>query len=98
MPTRPRVWPKRYRSEVVDLEAELEIRLKVAHQSNQLDLSDLGLTKIPEPVFELVDLVVLDLSANDLQDLPTPLASLTKLRHIDLDGNDLTALPEWLSR
>ncbi|CAH1251186.1 LRRIQ4 [Branchiostoma lanceolatum] len=59
-----------------------------------LDLSDQGLTSIPEEVFDITDLEFLDVSNNKLTSIPEAIGRLQKLYRLDADGNKLTSLPQ----
>jgi len=62
----------------------------------RLDLSNLQLETVPEPLGDLTHLIKLDLSGNGLTALPQWLGGLTHLTELDLNCNGLTVLPEWL--
>ncbi|XP_078583792.1 uncharacterized protein LOC144866304 [Branchiostoma floridae x Branchiostoma japonicum] len=59
-----------------------------------LDLSNQGLTSIPEEVFDITDLDYLDVSNNKLTSIPEAIGRLQKLDHLDASGNTLTSLPQ----
>ncbi|KAI8489391.1 hypothetical protein Bbelb_328340 [Branchiostoma belcheri] len=59
-----------------------------------LDLSNRGLTSIPEEVFDITDLQYLDVSNNKLTSIPEAIGRLQKLYRLDADGNKLTSLPQ----
>lgn len=62
--------------------------------SPSLDLSNRGLTKVPEYVFERTDLESLDLSDNSLEGaLQAEIRHLGKLRSLDLSNNRFTGVP-----
>lgn len=63
----------------------------------KLNLSNKGLTELPESIYELTHLRHLDLSSNRLTDLPESIGKLTELRHLNLAHNQLIALPESIS-
>ncbi len=59
-----------------------------------LDLSEQGLTKVPEYVFGRTDLQSLDLSNNNLTGaLQAEVRHLQKLKALDLSGNKFTGVP-----
>lgn len=60
-----------------------------------LDLSDLGLSSLPDEVGTLFHLQSLRLAGNHLKSLP-PLLGCKKLRAIHLDGNKLSEFPQDL--
>ncbi|BDA46872.1 probable leucine-rich repeat-containing protein 7 at N-terminal half [Coccomyxa sp. Obi] len=70
--------------------------MSLAKTSNQLDLSECGLTSVPDDVLALTDLEELSLAGNDLRELPDGLCKLEKLRKLQLSGNRLKSLPESL--
>ncbi len=60
----------------------------------ELDLSGQGLTKVPDYVFEQVNLKVLNLSNNNLTGaIPGEIRFLTKLTSLDLSNNKMTGIP-----
>eukprot|EP00058_Branchiostoma_floridae_P003897 XP_002589385.1 hypothetical protein BRAFLDRAFT_77827 [Branchiostoma floridae] len=60
----------------------------------ELDLSNQGLTSIPEEVFDITDLEVLDVSRNKLTSIPEAIGRLQKLYRLDAYSNMLTSLPQ----
>eukprot|EP00058_Branchiostoma_floridae_P022229 XP_002607719.1 hypothetical protein BRAFLDRAFT_82834 [Branchiostoma floridae] len=58
-----------------------------------LDLSDQGLTSIPEEVFDITDLEFLIVSKNMLTSIPEGICRLRKLHHLEVEDNILTSLP-----
>ena len=60
---------------------------------NCLDLSDLGLSKLPPEIGQLTELTSLYLQRNQLSTLPPEIGKLTSLTSLDLDNNHLSALP-----
>ncbi|CAG9466477.1 unnamed protein product [Pedinophyceae sp. YPF-701] len=73
---------------------ELAARVSVARSTGKLDLSELGLTHVPEEVLEIKGLEDLSLAGNRITRLPDELCTLTSLRRLGLAGNSLTALPD----
>ena len=67
-------------------EVEQIIQQAKAEQWTELDLSDRGLTALPEAIGELTALESLDLSENELRELPDSLWQLRGLRSLVLDG------------
>jgi internalin A len=63
-----------------------------------LDLSLLGLTTVPNEVWELAQVTTLDLSFNELESAPAELAQLTNLTTLNLGCNQLTSVSGELSR
>jgi len=65
--------------------------------SPTLNLSGLGLKKIPESLRGIHNISVLDISNNNLQELPSWIGELSELRFIDLSENQLRELPPEIS-
>ncbi|MEH2461168.1 leucine-rich repeat domain-containing protein [Nostoc sp.] len=63
----------------------------------ELDLSNMGLTQLPEAIASLTQLQNLDLSNNELMELPEAIASLIQLQMLNLSNNELTQLPEAIA-
>ncbi|MBW4473355.1 MAG: leucine-rich repeat domain-containing protein [Stenomitos rutilans HA7619-LM2] len=78
--------------------AEAERRIQEARRSNAtfLDLSRLGLSRIPEAIDQLTQLTRLDLYQNQLTSVPESLGNLSQLTTLDLYQNQLTSVPETL--
>lgn len=72
---------------------EITRRIEKARETGELDLRDLGLTEIPETVFELTNIRQLILSGNHLLSLSPKIIQLRNLELFYLDGNDLQSLP-----
>ncbi len=75
-------------------EAEKRIAEVIRTGETDIDLSDMGLSELPESIGGLSQLHVLDLSRNRLTELPESLGSLAQLQELDLGINRLTALPD----
>ena len=58
-----------------------------------LSLRNLGLTRIPEEVFQFKKLRYLDVSGNDIGSVPPALTELSDLRNLVLAGNRIGDLP-----
>lgn len=56
----------------------------------KLDLSNQGLTEIPENVYRMENLIMLDLSGNSIQELPSELGRLHNLRSLNVSDNPIT--------
>lgn len=79
---------------------EVARRIEEARASgaNELNLSSLGLTELPEIIGELSQLQRLNLSRNRLTALPESIGSLVHLKQLYLRGNRLKALPDAVCR
>ncbi|MGH2412832.1 MAG: COR domain-containing protein [Microcystaceae cyanobacterium] len=67
-------------------------------QLKKLDLSQYGLTEIPDEVFILKQLEILTLEINSLPAIPESISRLQNLTYLNLNRNQLTSLPESISR
>lgn len=81
----------------------IQTRLKLARETNKLDLSDLSvLDEIPAELYSLKDLKVLNLEGHHIQYLPEDLFGLTALEELNLAGDlatpGLKRLPDKISR
>ena len=65
----------------------IEITGKTIKQVTKLNLSNLGLTEIPENVFLYTNLTKLTLSGNQIRNIPKDILKLRKLKTIDLSKN-----------
>ena len=63
-----------------------------------LDLSRLGLTRLPPQILQLTKLTELDLSHNSLATLPPAICQLDKLTRLNLSSNPLATLPPELGQ
>ncbi|MBO1352345.1 MAG: leucine-rich repeat domain-containing protein [Hormoscilla sp. GUM202] len=66
--------------------------------STTLDLSRMGLTKVPEAIGKLTNLQELNLSYNQISSLPEVLVKLTSLQRLYLMENQISSLPEGLEK
>ncbi|CAH1251175.1 ANKK1 [Branchiostoma lanceolatum] len=73
--------------------AGLNLQPRTVNGQLYLDLSNQGLTSIPEEVFDITDLEILDVANNKLTGIPEAIGRLQKLSRLDADGNKLTSLP-----
>ena len=71
-----------------------KIREAKENQLEALDLSNSGLTKIPEVVFELKYIKILNLHHNKIGKLPEYINNLSNLTQLNLSYNQLRYLPE----
>ena len=78
---------------------EINNRINLAKKLNSiyLDLSGLGITKIPEEIFELQNLTEIDLSYNQLYIIQDELLTKTNLQIINLSNNYLSSFEINLS-
>ena len=74
--------------------AEERIAEALRTGADDLDLSSMGLTELPESLGQLTQLKTLRLYRNQLTELPESLGRLTELIDLELDGNRLDSLPE----
>ena len=63
-------------------------------ESKTLDLSDLGLTTIPESIGSLTQLQQLLLNSNQIKEIPESIGSLTQLQQLFLRNNQIKEIPE----
>ena len=62
-----------------------------------LNLSQNGLTVLPDSIFEMTTVTKLDISENQLTNIPDAIVRMTGLKYLDLHGNpNLEALPASL--
>jgi internalin A len=73
-------------------------RIKEAKETGAqlLDLTGLGLTKLPKELGELESLRTLQLCYNHFEKVPIVVNKLTNLRELDLSANHLQELPTWI--
>ncbi len=64
----------------------------------ELDLNNMGFTKMPPEIFELTNLTHLKLYGNRLTSLPEAIGKLTNLIELFLNGNQLATLPETIGK
>ena len=79
-------------------EAEERIAKAQHTGAKELNLSYLGLTELPEALWQLTKLESLDVSGNRIYELPEALGQLTQLRKLFIFDNRLSVLPEALSK
>jgi Leucine-rich repeat (LRR) protein len=66
------------------------------NKKTQLDLSNKGLTNVPDSVFTQTQITHLNLSGNQLSELPSSIERLLNLEELDLSSNQLKKLPVGL--
>jgi internalin A len=83
----------------IDFTALAEARIQEARKNHEvvLDLSNWGLTELPESVAQLSQLRELYLSHNKLTALPESIGRLGQLEELRLSGNLLVTFPESIS-
>ena len=69
---------------------------KARGKGGRLDLTRIGLTKVPDEVWTLTDLTDLQLSNNKITRIPDDVGNLTELERLGLAGNRLTEIPEGI--
>lgn len=74
----------------------IEITGKTIKQVTKLNLSNLGLTVIPENIFLYTNLTKLTLSGNQIRNIPKDILKLRKLKTIDLSKNEIKTLQSAL--
>jgi internalin A len=75
-------------------EAFRRIQQATSSKARSIDLSNLGLTTVPEAVRQLDNLRTLDLSGNQITAIPEALRQLANLLELYLGNNQITAIPE----
>ncbi|MDB9515576.1 leucine-rich repeat domain-containing protein [Roseofilum reptotaenium CS-1145] len=75
-------------------------RIAAAQQekATELDLSNLGLTEVPEAIAQLTNLQTLCLDKNQVSHLPEAIAQLSNLQQLKLHHNQLSHLPEEIAQ
>ncbi len=74
------------------------IRAAAASGSEELDLREIGLTELPDELWELKQLTSLFLNKNQFTGVPEAISRLTNLTTLYLTGNQLTGVPAAISR
>ncbi len=64
----------------------------------KLDLSEKGITQLPEQIGQLANLRTLSVSANQLSTLPEQIGQLANLQELNLAANQLSTLPEQIGQ
>jgi hypothetical protein len=78
--------------------AEDLIERALRSNSTELDLSAIGLDRLPESLSGLTGLAKLNLNTNQLAELPDWLARMSSLTWLDLGFNKLPVLPAWFGQ
>ena len=73
-------------------------RLEQARRTGMLCLSNMGLTEIPNEVFQIKELSRLDIGFNELREIPAEIAKLEKLEQLWINSNPLTSLHPQLCK
>ena len=76
--------------------AKKRIEASILRHETSLDLSGLGITRLPDSLREPRQLKQLDLSRNNLTWLPDWISNLPQLQHLYVNGNDLRDLPDTI--
>jgi internalin A len=79
-------------------QAELRIAAAIQRDAETLNISGLGLTSLPEAIFNLTAIKQLRLSANQLTALSESIGCFSTLNELHLNSNSLRALPEAIGR
>ena len=69
---------------------------KARGRGGRLDLTGIGLTKVPDEVWTLTDLTDLQLSNNKITRIPDDVGNLRELERLGLAGNRLTEIPRGI--
>ncbi|KAK9818883.1 hypothetical protein WJX74_007529 [Apatococcus lobatus] len=72
---------------------QLRVKIGMAASSGKLDLSECGLQRIPDSVWDLTGLEELSLHGNPLEELPEEVGRLTSLRRLQLSSCGLHHVP-----
>lgn len=62
-------------------------------QITEINLHDLGLTKFPDEIFELINIQRIFISKNAIEEIPSKIKLLKNLSYINLGDNKLSKLP-----
>ena len=80
------------------LEAERRIERAFKNNIPHLNISNLGLTHLPESLWRLANLQSLEAGFNQLTEMPELIGQLTQLRALLISCNKLTAIPESVGK
>jgi internalin A len=81
-------WDEAYQIAIERIESALE------EGSTELDLSELGLSEVPDSIANLSNLIELNLSKNQITKIPEAIAQLTNLSRLFLASNQITEIPK----
>lgn len=85
-------------NETEDRQEVKEVILQCAKEINPtLDLSEWGLTSLPDMIGRLTHVEELNLEDNQLMHLPETIKNLTNVTELNLDDNQLEALPDGIT-
>ncbi|MDX6404550.1 MAG: internalin [Blastocatellia bacterium] len=76
-----------------DPKSDASLRTRFGAKTGELDLSNLGLGKVPQNLRALSTLEILSLAGNKLTELPEWIGELSLLKAIELSRNQLVGLP-----
>ena len=79
-------------------QAERKIAEALKMGAIELNLTGLGLRKLPESIGQLIQLQELNLSSNELRELPESIGQLSQLQSLNLSFTRLTGLPELIGQ
>lgn len=75
--------------------SDILLIIKRAKRNNEtkLELSNKGLTYIPNELFQLTQLEILDLSKNKISSIDSKISTLSNLKSLDVSNNNILNLP-----
>ena len=79
------------------IEAEKRIETAYHSEATKLDLSALGLKKVPETISKLSNLQLLFLYNNEISEIPESITSLSKLQDLYLNSNQISEIPDSIA-
>lgn len=81
----------------MDDNLSLTIRRCKRSRTTKLELNGLGLSTLPQEIYQLTDLETLDISNNKLLSLDAKISNLVNLEFLNISGNQLVSLPQSLA-